>query len=176
MAGCGSTSENQSANQREETIFDNTAEAFIGTLKIFAANGNFDLSEPKFSTVDNKKYCTLNFGGSENNKVTLKLNPDDSIINAEISVTESSKYDAGKMAGVLLAGTFITTGVEDAELQKFLSAYQKIAEETVRKQNNTTTPVIDQDIKIYNAIKKKDFRVNIKCDDKQAKYFVELAR
>ncbi|MBQ9486259.1 MAG: hypothetical protein IJU91_00445, partial [Selenomonadaceae bacterium] len=43
MAGCGSTSENQSANQREDTIFDNKAEVFIGSLKLFAAQGNFDL-------------------------------------------------------------------------------------------------------------------------------------
>lgn len=176
MAGCGSTSENQSANQREDTIFDNKAEVFIGTLKLYAAQGNFDLSEPKFSTADNKKSCSFNFGGSENNKVTLQLNDDDSIINEEVSVIDAKNYDAGKMAGMLLAGTLMTTGVEDADLQKFLTSYQNIVEEAIRKQNNTTAPVIDQDIKVYNAIKKKDMRVNIKCDDKNAKYFIELAR
>ena len=143
---------------------------------MFAAHGNFDLSEPKTYTADNKKYCSVNFGSSENNKVTLKLNDDDSVINEEISVADPRDYEAGKMAGMLLSGTLLSTGVEEADMQKFLNTYQKLVEEEVRKQNNPSTPVIDQDIKVYNAIKKQDIRVNIKCDDKQAKYFIELAR
>ena len=48
--GCGSVSE----NQREEPIFAGKADALIGNLKIFAANGNFELSELKTSTSGNE--------------------------------------------------------------------------------------------------------------------------
>lgn len=118
--GCGNTAD----NQREEAIFDNKAEVLIGNLKMFAARGNFDLSEPKTYTDDNKKYCSLNFGGNENNKVTFKLNDDDSIISEEITVADPSDFESGKMAGMLLSGTLMGIGVEEADLQKFLTDYQ----------------------------------------------------
>ena len=169
--GCGNTAE----NQREEAIFDNKAEALIGNLKIFAARGNFDLSEPKTYTADDKKYCSLNFGGNENNKITLKLNDDDSIISEEITVADPSDFEAGKMAGMLLSGTLMGIGVEEADLQKFLTDYQNLAAEEIRKQKDASVLIIDQDIKVHNALKKKDLRVNITSNEKQAGYFIELA-
>ena len=96
--GCGNVSE----NQREETIFDNKAEALIGNLKLFAAHGNFNLSEPKISNADNQKFCTVNFGDSEKNILNLKLNSDDSVVNTEIIVNDANNYEFGKMAGMLL--------------------------------------------------------------------------
>ena len=170
--GCGKTAE----NQREEAIFDNKAEALIGNLKIFAARGNFDLSEPKTYTADNKKYCSLNFGGTENNKITFRLNDDDSVISEEITVADPSDFEAGKMAGMLLSGTLMGIGVEDADLQKFLTDYQNLVAEEIRKQKDASVIIIDQDIKVHNAFKKKDLRVNIKSNEKQAGYLIEIAR
>lgn len=169
--GCGNTAQ----NQREEAIFDNKAEVLIGNLKMFAARGNFDFSEPKTYTDDNTKYCSLNFGGNENNKVTFKLNDDDSIISEEITVADPSDFESGKMAGMLLSGTLMGIGVEEADLQKFLTDYQNLAAEEIRKQKDASVLIIDQDIKVYNALKKKDLRVNIKSNEKQAGYLIELA-
>lgn len=170
MVGCGGTEE----SQREETIFDGKAETLIGNLKVMAASGNFNLSEPKINNVNNEKYCTVNFGNSEENKLNLKLNADDSVINAEILA--HNDYDSGKTAGMLLSGTLLSVGAEQSELEKFLKNYQSMVEEEVRKQNNAATPIIDRDIKIYCGIKKKDFNVNIKSDEKQVKFFVSPAK
>ena len=170
--GCGNVSE----NQREETIFDNKAEALIGNLKLFAARGNFNLSEPKISNVDNQKFCTVNFGDSDKNIVNFKLNDDDSVINAEIIVNDANNYEFGKMAGLLLSGTLMSIGVEQEELQKFLTSYQKSVEEEIRKQNNTATPIIDSKFKVHCAATKKDLNVGLKSDDKQMKYVIEVAK
>ena len=170
--GCGTVTE----NQREETIFDGKAEALIGNLKLFAAHGNFNLSEPKILNSDNQKYCTLNFGDSEKNILNLKLNSDDLVINEEIIVNDANNYEFGKMAGLLLSGTLLGIGVEESELQKFLTFYQKSVEEEIRKQNNSATPIIDSTFKVYCATKKKDLSVSIQSDDKRMKYFIEVAK
>lgn len=112
---------------------------------MFAARENFDLSEPKISNSDGKKFCTVNFGGNENNTLTLKLNDDNSVVNEEILVKNSVDYQSGTMAEMLLSVSFIT-------------------------------PIIDANIKAYCAVKKKDINVNIKSDDKQMKFSIDLAR
>lgn len=170
--GCGTMAE----NQREETIFDGKAEALIGNLKIFAAQGNFNLSEPKISNVDKQKFCSINFGDSDKTELKLKLNADDSIISEEIIINDANSYELGKMAGMLLSGTLASIGVEQAEMQKFLTSYQKAVEEEIRKQNNTATPTIDQTHKVYCAVNEKDLNVSIEADDKHMKYTIEVAK
>ena len=170
--GCGSVSE----NQREEPIFAGKADALIGNLKIFAANGNFELSEPKTSTSGNEKYCTLSFGGSNKTELKLKLNSDDSVVNEEIIINDANSYELGKMAGMLLSGTLAGIGVEQAEMEKFLTSYQKAVAEEIRKQNNASTPTIDQTHKVYCAANKKDLNVSIEADDKHMRYLIEVAK
>ena len=103
------------------------------------------MSEPKISNSDGKKFCTVNFGGNENNTLTLKLNDDNSVVNEEILVKNSVDYQSGTMAEMLLSVSFIT-------------------------------PIIDANIKAYWAVKKKDINVNIKSDDKQMRFSIDLAR
>ena len=162
--------EKTSENQREAAIFDGKADALIGNLKLMAAHGNFNLSEPKI----NNSYCTVNFGDSEDNKINLKLNDDDSVINEEI--TAHNDYESGKMAGILLSGTLLGIGAEQAELENFLKTYQSVVEEEIRKQNNSATPIIDKNIKVHCAVGDKDINVNIKSDEKQVKFFIENAK
>lgn len=170
--GCGNVSE----NQREETIFDNKAETLIGNLKLFAAHGNFNLSEPKISNSENKKFCTVNFGDSEKNILNFKLNADDSVVSEEIVVNDANNFEYGKMAGLLLSGTLLSIGVEQEELQKFLTSYQKSIEEEIRKQNHTATPKIDSKFKVHCAATKKYLSVGLKSNDKQMKYVIEVAK
>ena len=167
--GCGGTE-----NAREETIFDGKADALIGNLKLMAAHGNFNLSEPKINNVGDERFCTVHFGDSEDNKFNLKLNDDDSVISEEIFA--HNDYESGKMAGMLLSGTLLGIGVEQSELENFLKTYQNVVEEEIRKQNNSSTPIIDKNIKVHCAVGDKDINVNIKSDEKQVKFFIENAK
>ena len=102
-------------------IYNSSVDDFFATVSELGNYAGVTFQGKNYRTTDTGlKVCDINFGGRQDNTVTLSLNSNSTIDNIAINFPGSESSNNAELGGMALALVLITVGFNEQECNKFI--------------------------------------------------------